>query len=69
MAKTGRPKLATPRRQATIYIEPRYLHALDMIDHDPFLDRRSYGTRNQHIERAISEYLEKHHPEIAKKFL
>ena len=69
MARTGRPKHALPRVRTTIYIDKRIAEAVDRIDYDPFLGRRTYANRNLHIEAALREYLEKYYPELAQKFL
>lgn len=69
MAKTGRPKSVNPRVPVTIHLNPQLLKALDLIDYDPFLDRRAYNVRNIHLEKAIAEYLEKYYPEILRRAL
>jgi hypothetical protein len=69
MARTGRPKALHPKKKTTFYLDEKIVNALEVIDYDPFLARRTYGNRNHYVEEAIREYLEKNFPEIAIKFL
>ena len=69
MARTGRPKAVNPRKRVTFYLSDQVIQALELIDYDPFLARRTYGNRNHYVEEAIREYLQKNFPEIASKCL
>jgi len=67
MARTGRPRSTQARIKLTVSLLPEHHAAFEQIDFDPFTGRRYVGNRNQHLDRAIREYLEKYYPEVVNK--
>lgn len=67
MARTGRPVSIEKKVRVHITLREKYVKVLDLITHDPFLDRREYGERNTHIERALDDYFKKYFPEHGQK--
>lgn len=69
MARTGRPKSVTQRINTHVGLTPEHRRKLELLDWDPFLGKRDYGSFNRHIERALEEYFQKHYPELQEKDL
>ena len=64
MARTGRPKSVIQKVPTKIVLREDHFKMLEYLDHDPFKEKRIYASRNIHIERALSEYFEKHYPKL-----
>lgn len=64
MARSGRPKENIQRIKTHVCLLPEHRAKLDRLDWDPFLNRRDYGSRNRHLDRALDEYFQKHYPEM-----
>jgi len=69
MARTGRPKAVTPRKDVRVSLLPEHIEMFEKIDFDPFTGRRIYARRNYHLDKALSEYFQKYYPEMLKELV
>jgi hypothetical protein len=67
MARNGRPPSTTPRLSIKVQLLPQHHELLEILDKDPFKDKRVYGARNFHFDKALAEYFAKYYPEYLPK--
>ena len=67
MARAGRPRNTIQRVHTHVSLLPEHHKKLDLLDWDPFLERRTAGMRNKHFDRALEEYFQKYYPDLEKK--
>lgn len=67
MPRTGRPPSNISRVSCKVALLSSHHEALEALDFDPFTEKRIYGARNSHLDRALQEYFEKYYPKLVKK--
>lgn len=69
MAKVGRKPSENPRIKASVQMLPRHFNAFEALERDFLTDRRAYGSRNVHMDKALDEYFRRYYPGLMKEDL